>query len=152
MFWMCRRWGFLLFMLLCNRWSAAAIPSEKCSATAALSFVRSFSRRVGDVSFAECNGNVLLSVRGGGFLTPAGWNPFGYKITPLGEQFLSFGDSLSSDVGRFLASLKSGRKRRSVLKNAWLEIMRASKTAQAMRIYRTIDELLDFCLNAGLVD
>ena len=91
-------------------------------------------------------------VRGGGFLIPSGWNPFGYKITPLGEQFLSFGDSLSSDVGRFLASLKSGRKRRSVLKQAWLEIMRASKTAQAMRIYRTIDELLDFCLKTGLVD
>jgi hypothetical protein len=113
-------------------------------------FIREFAYRGNDDLLRE--ERRVPSMRGGGFLLPSGWNPFGYKITPLGEQFLSFGDSLSSDVGRFLASLKSSRKRRSVLKNAWLEIMRASKTAQAMRIYRTMDELLDFCLKAGLVD
>lgn len=94
----------------------------------------------------------VVSLRGGGSIFPAGWNPMGYKITPLGERFLSMGDSLSCDVGRFLASLKSNRKRRSILKDSWLEIVRASKTGQAMRIYRTIDDLLDFCLQAGLVD
>jgi hypothetical protein len=95
----------------------------------------------------------VVSLRGGGgSIFPAGWNPMGYKITPQGERFLSMGDSLSCDVGRFLASLKSNRKRRSILKDSWLEIVRASKTGQAMRIYRTIDDLLDFCLQAGLVD
>jgi hypothetical protein len=92
------------------------------------------------------------SLRGGAYLLPAGWNPMGYKITALGEQFLSLGDSLECDVGRFIASLKTNRKRRSTIKDSWLEIVRASKTGQAMRIYRSIDELLDFCIKTGLID
>lgn len=92
------------------------------------------------------------SLRGGAYLLPAGWNPLGYKITALGEQFLSLGDSLECDVGRFIASLKANRKRRSTIKDSWLEIVRASKKGQAMRIYRSIDELLDFCIKTGLID
>jgi hypothetical protein len=94
----------------------------------------------------------VTSLRGGRYLVPGGWNPMGYKITELGIQFLSLGDSLSCDVGRFIASLKSNRKRRATIKDSWLEIVRVSKTGQAMRIYRTVDELLDFCLKTGLVD
>ena len=84
-------------------------------------------------------------------MIPAGYNPFGYKITLLGEQFLEFGGSLESDVGRFLASLKE-RKTMATIKTTWLEIVRVSKKAQSMRIYRVLQELVDFCLKAGLID
>jgi hypothetical protein len=93
-----------------------------------------------------------LTIRGGGWVIPAGWNPLGYKITSLGEEYLSYDGSLESDVGRFLASLKSGRKRFTTLKEQWLEVLRVSKTAQSMRIYKNLSELLQFCLRAGLVD
>eukprot|EP00545_Synedropsis_sp_CCMP1620_P015116 CAMPEP_0119013612 /NCGR_PEP_ID=MMETSP1176-20130426/8585_1 /TAXON_ID=265551 /ORGANISM="Synedropsis recta cf, Strain CCMP1620" /LENGTH=137 /DNA_ID=CAMNT_0006966715 /DNA_START=128 /DNA_END=537 /DNA_ORIENTATION=+ len=89
----------------------------------------------------------LTEVRGGGFL-PGGWNPFGYKVTELGERFIAFDGSLDGDVGRFLASLKT-RKTKAALKAQWVEIVKVSKTGQTMRIYRTTDELLKFCLDAG---
>jgi hypothetical protein len=88
--------------------------------------------------------------RGGGW-SLAGWNPFGYKITALGERFLGFEGSLDSDVGRFLASLKN-RKTRAALKSQWVEIVKVSKTGQTMRIYRTLDDLIKFCLDAGFID
>jgi hypothetical protein len=88
--------------------------------------------------------------RGGGWL-PGGWNPFGYKITPLGEQYLSFDGSLDSDVGRFLASLKV-RKTVATLKAQWIEIVKVSKQGQSMRIYRILQDLLKFCLEAGFID
>lgn len=88
--------------------------------------------------------------RGGAFL-PAGWNPFGYKITPLGEQFLSFDGSLDCDVGRFLASLKT-RKTAATLKSQWIEIVKVSKTGQTMRIYRMLQDLLNFCVAAGFIN
>ena len=89
--------------------------------------------------------------RGGG-LIPGGYNPFGYKITKLGEQFLEYEGSLESDVGRLLSTLKSQRKTFKVLKDQWLEVLRVSKSGQSMRIYRLLQELLDFCVKAGLVD
>jgi hypothetical protein len=90
--------------------------------------------------------------RGGG-LVPAGYNPFGYKTTELGERFLDFGAScLDSDVGRVLASIKQQRKTISSIKTTWLEIVRVSKSAQSMRIYRTLEDLIDFCLAARLID
>lgn len=94
-----------------------------------------------------------ISCRGGGILAliPAGCNPFGYKITELGESFLGFEGSLDSDVGRFLASVKS-RKKLAELKSQWLEIVRVSKSAQTMRIYRTMDDLIAFCIKARLLD
>jgi hypothetical protein len=88
--------------------------------------------------------------RGGGWI-PGGWNPFGYKITPLGEQYLSFDGSLDSDVGRFLASLKT-RKTAATLKAQWIEIVKVSKQGQSMRIYRILQDLLKFCLEAGFLD
>jgi hypothetical protein len=104
----------------------------------------------GDVATALHSG---IYCRGGGIsaLIPAGYHPFGYKITKLGESFLEFQGSLDSDVGRFLASLKS-RKKLSELKSQWLEILRVSKTAQTMRIYRTLDDLIAFCITARLLD
>ena len=96
--------------------------------------------------------DAVFQVRGGGWIVPAGWNPLGYKITDLGEEFLSYDGALESDVGRFLASLKSGRKRFQTLKEQWLEVLRVSKTAQSMRIYKKLQDLLQFCLKAGLID
>ena len=94
-----------------------------------------------------------VELRGGGqYFIPAGWNPFGYKITTLGETFLAFDGSLDSDVGRFLASLKTTRKRFATLKGQWLEVLRVSKTGQSMRIYKQLNELLQFCLQTGLID
>jgi hypothetical protein len=91
--------------------------------------------------------------RGGGITSwiPAGYNPFGYKITELGTQFLEFDGSLDSDVGRFLASVKN-RKQLAELKSQWLEIVRVAKSTQTMRIYRTMDELISFCIKARLLD
>ena len=90
--------------------------------------------------------------RGGFFkIIPGGYNPFGYKVTKLGLKFLDFEGSLDSDVGRFLTSIRA-RKRLADIKAQWLEIVRASKTGQSMRIYRTLDDLIGFCLQAGLLD
>lgn len=100
-----------------------------------------------DTSYSE----IPVIPRGGFSILPGGWNPFGYKITSLGEEFLSFDGSLDSDVGRFLASLKN-RKTIHALKTAWLEIVRASKAGQMMRIYRKLDDLIKFCLKAGLIN
>jgi len=95
---------------------------------------------------------LLQQLRGGGLSTIlAGYNPLGYGITDLGLQFLQFDGSLDSDVGRFLSTFKSGRKRKSVVKSQWLEIVRVSKQGQSMRIYRTLDDLLDFCVQAGFI-
>lgn len=93
----------------------------------------------------------LLAIRGGGWIIPAGWNPFGYRITSLGQEFLSFDGAYDSDVGRFLASLKD-RKRFKTLKAQWLEVLRVSKSGQSMRIYKKLQQLLQFCLKAGLID
>lgn len=90
-----------------------------------------------------------LPIRGGGMLS--GWNPFGYGLTDLGTQFLSFEGSADSDVGRFLATFKSGRKRKKTLKDQWLEIVRVSKSSQSMRIYRLLDDLWQFCIQAGFL-
>mmetsp|Transcript_11326 Transcript_11326/g.24045 ORF Transcript_11326/g.24045 Transcript_11326/m.24045 type:complete len:150 (+) Transcript_11326:243-692(+) len=88
--------------------------------------------------------------RGGGFI-PAGYNPFGYQITELGQTFLEFDGSLDSDVGRFLASVKT-RKRFDAIKSQWVEILRVSKKGQSMRIYRQLEELIAFCIKAGFLD
>ena len=90
-----------------------------------------------------------LDLRGGGIL--AGWNPFGYKITQLGEEFLAFDGSLDSDVGRFLASVKTARKTEKTLKAEWLSIIKVSKKAQSLRIYRKMSELIALCLSAGFM-
>ena len=92
----------------------------------------------------------IVVTRGGG-LIPAGYNPFGYKITPLGEKYLEFPGSLDSDIGRFIASIKD-RKTLSNIKSQWLEIVRVSKSTQSMRIYRTLQDILDFCLEAGFIN
>ena len=97
--------------------------------------------------------DVVSSLRGGGqYFIPAGYNPTGYKITATGLEFLAFEGSPECDVGRFIASLKAGRKRKATLKASWLEIVRVSKTGQAMRIYRNIDDIIKFCIKTGLID
>lgn len=90
--------------------------------------------------------------RGGGFGFPAGWHPFGYALTELGRRYLEFEGSRDGDVGRFLSSLTSGgRKSRKALREQWLEVIRVSKKRQSMRIYRTMDDLIDFCLEARFI-
>jgi len=90
------------------------------------------------------------NLRGGGWI-PAGYHPFGYKISPLGKTYLELGGCRESDVGRLLAGLSS-RQSLASLQTTWLEVVRVSKQKQAMRIYRTLTELIDFCLQAGLID
>mmetsp|Transcript_6059 Transcript_6059/g.11057 ORF Transcript_6059/g.11057 Transcript_6059/m.11057 type:complete len:178 (+) Transcript_6059:69-602(+) len=99
----------------------------------------------------------LSSLRGGGAAAlnpfPSGYNPFGYGLTDFGKEYLAFNGSLDSDVGRFLSTLKGGqRKTEAVMKEQWLEIVRVSKKGQSMRIYRTLDDLIKFCLAAGFID
>lgn len=94
---------------------------------------------------------VLGVARCGGIPFPAGYHPFGYALTELGEQFLGFDGSKESDVGRFLASLKSGRKSKATLKEQWLEVLRVSKSGQSLRIYKMLDELIKFSLKAGFI-
>ena len=81
----------------------------------------------------------------------AGLNPFGYKLTTLGEQFLEFEGSRDSDLGRLLSSLKS-RKTKSRLKSEWLEVMRNAKSGQSVRVYKGIDEMIALLLQMGLLD
>lgn len=129
----------LLLLLLC----ACASATGKSS-----SFVESCpSKHVYKTSTTTIATELL---RGGGFI-PAGWNPFGYKISKRGEQYLTFGGALDGDVGRFLSTLKA-RKTFAALKLQWVEIVKVTKTGQTMRIYRRIDDLLKFCLEAGLID
>lgn len=92
------------------------------------------------------------NVPSGGGLIPGGYNPFGYKITQLGEEFLKYDGSLDSDVGRLLSTLKSQRKTFKTLKDQWLEVVRVSQSGQSMRIYRLLQELVGFCVKAGLLD
>jgi len=108
-----------------------------------------------------CNnlGVDILSIPRGGAAAaalnpfPSGYNPFGYGLTELGKEYLAYDGSLDSDVGRFLSSLKSGkRKSASVMKEQWLEVVRVSKKGQSMRIYRKLDDLISFCLKAGFID
>lgn len=97
----------------------------------------------------------ISSLRGGAALNPfpAGYNPFGYSLTEFGKKFLDFDGSLDSDIGRFLSTLKGGqRKTAAVMKEQWLEIVRVSKKAQSMRIYRKLDDMIEFCLKAGFID
>lgn len=91
--------------------------------------------------------------RGGALGFPAGYNPFGYALTDFGKQFLDFDGSLESDIGKFLSTFKGGkRKSAATLKEQWLEVVRVSKKGQSMRIYRKLDELIEFCLKAGFID
>jgi hypothetical protein len=104
-----------------------------------------------------CNHVDILSIPHGGAAAlnpfPSGYNPFGYALTDFGKEYLAYDGSLDSDVGRFLSSLKSGkRKSASVMKEQWLEVVRVSKKGQSMRIYRKLDELISFCLKAGFID
>lgn len=105
----------------------------------------------------SCNHvDILATPRGGAAALnpfPSGYNPFGYGLTDLGKEYLAFDGSLDSDVGRFLSSLKSGkRKSAAVMKEQWLEVVRVSKQGQSMRIYRKLDEMISFCLKAGFID
>jgi len=96
----------------------------------------------------------ITSLRGGALNPfPAGYNPFGHSLTDLGTQFLGYDGSLDSDIGKFLSTLKGGkRKTAAVMKEQWLEIVRVGKKAQGMRIYRQLDDIIEFCLKAGFID
>ena len=100
------------------------------------------------VAATGLEGRLLEVRRGGGLL--AGLNPLGYKMTALGSEFLAFDGSRDSDLGRLLSSLKQ-RKRTSTIKSEWLELVRFSKTGQAVRVYKDLDRLLSFLLAAGLI-
>ena len=43
-------------------------------------------------------------------------------------------------------------KRFDAIKSQWLEILRISKKGQSMRIYKSLQELIDFCLAAGFLN
>ena len=107
------------------------------------------------VSLATATTERIPRSRTAAFGFPAGWHPFGYALSELGERYLAFEGSRDGDVGKFLSSTLSGRKSRKTrneLREYWREITRYSKKRQSMRIYRTIDDLIDFCLDAGFVD
>ncbi len=95
-----------------------------------------------------------LSVRGGFSFFPQGY--WGYRITPLGERFLSSEGARECDLGRFLASLlstKNGSKKTTAeIKSQWLELVRFSKTGEASRIYRTLNELLTLLVDAKFIE
>ena len=151
--------------LIVSRFSPNKIASTRVVRSAASNTMKTSLRRILLlvlllVSSSEAHKQLIVSPttgtivgvpRGGGWLIPAGWNPFGYKITSLGEEYLSYDGSADSDIGRFLASLKE-RKRTDTLKGQWMEVVRVAKTGQAMRIYRKLQELIQFCLKTGLID
>ena len=106
-------------------------------------------------SSSVLDATAVSNLRGGAALNPfpSGYHPFGYGLTDLGKRYLDFDGSLDSDVGRFLATLKGGkRKSADAMKEQWLEVVRVSKKAQSMRVYRQLDDLISFCLKAGFLD
>jgi hypothetical protein len=125
-------------------------------------------RRNNAAPINSCSSSALvMSLLRGGAASfnpfPSGYHPFGYGITNLGRSFLEFDGSIDSDVGKFLSTFKGGaggdgggggskRKSTATMKDQWLEIVRVAKTGQSMRIYRRLDEIVDFCLKAGFLD
>ena len=91
----------------------------------------------------------INSIPRGGLLE--GLNPFGYALTELGRAFLKMEGCADTDLGKFLSSLKTKRKTTKALKDQWLEVVRQAKSGQSMRIYRTMDDLIDFALKAGFI-
>lgn len=145
----------LLGWFLLGSTAVASMPGRNPSRDNAL-FSKSLLPRTETCSSVNQNIDVVLAIpRGGGawfpWFFPPGWNPFGYKLTSLGEEFLKYDGSVNSDVGRFLAGLKQ-RKRFYSIKEQWLEILRVSKSGQSMRIYKQLNELIAFCLRAHLID
>ena len=137
---MCKLMAFWLFAVAFLSLQDVEVECFKCDAT---------TNHVGV--------DILALPRGGAAAAlnpfPSGYNPFGYGLTDLGKEYLSYDGSLDSDVGRFLSSLKSGkRKSAPVMKEQWLEVVRVSKQGQSMRIYRKLDELISFCLKTGFID
>ncbi|KAL3758181.1 hypothetical protein ACHAWU_004819 [Discostella pseudostelligera] len=73
----------------------------------------STSRNDNSVNANKSRNTYFLSARGGAAALnpfPEGYNPFGYNLTALGKTFLEFDGSLDSDVGRFLSTLKGGKR------------------------------------------
>lgn len=139
-----------LSLLLSSNWhtgvDASYTPSGEALASANLHPGIADENPREELDFANA-----IGCRGGGWI-PAGYNPMGYKISALGETFLEFGETcLESDVGRFLASIKT-RKTLSTIQSQWLEIVRVSKKGQSMRVYRNLQALIEFCLAARLID
>jgi hypothetical protein len=119
--------------------------------TIRLSTATAISTEYTDAACAVTALSSVLDISRCGGIFPSGYHPFGYALTELGERFLEFEGSKESDVGRFLASLKSGRKSKSTLKEQWLEVLRVSKSGQSLRIYKMLDELISFSLKAGFI-
>jgi hypothetical protein len=120
-------------------------------------------RNVAPTNSCSNSALVMSLLRGGASFNPfpSGYHPFGYGITDLGRSFLEFDGSIDSDIGKFLSTFKGGagdgggggkRKSTATMKDQWLEIVRVAKTGQSMRIYRRLDEIIDFCVKAGLLD
>ncbi len=135
-----------LILMICLLLANAYLPTDAYKYTEKLQI---FGVQIQDTALKSTTVQQTIDLRGGSIF--AGYHPLGYGITQLGLQYLEFDGSLDSDVGRFLAGFKSGRKRQSVAKEQWLEIVRVSKTGQSMRIYRKLDELIAFCVKAGFL-
>ena len=141
-----KRWGIPPFLSRANSGIGGI-----CRGAASCSELATVPPSPGSVLDATAVSNL----RGGAALNPfpSGYHPFGYGLTDLGKRYLEFDGSLDSDVGRFLATLKGGkRKSADTMKEQWLEVVRVSKKAQSMRVYRQLDDLISFCLKAGFLD
>lgn len=134
-------------------WLLAVIAFTLLDITFCRSFVEPHGRpfSVKSTSMKQTTITTVQNLPRGGGWVPAGWNPLGYKLTALGDEFLSYQGSTDGDIGRFLSTLKT-RKRFADLKANWLEIVRVAKSAQSMRIYKKLEEMIAFCLKAGLID
>lgn len=143
---------FLCLQSLTQKLHTCETTSTHTDQTIRLSPAATISTQHTDAACADTALSSVLNISRCGGIFPSGYHPFGYALTELGERFLGFEGSKESDVGRFLASLKSGRKSKSTLKEQWLEVLRVSKSAQSLRIYRMLDELISFSLKAGFIE
>ena len=135
----------------------ALTDDTHCSTGSVSNLITSLDKPTPIVSNSNSNSNSnslsqALAIPRGGIWFPAGYHPYGYGLTELAQEFLKFEGSLDSDIGRFLASLKSGRKKKAVLKEQWIEVVRVSKTRQSMRILRTLDDIIEFCMKLGFIN
>ena len=73
----------------------------------------------------------------------------------MGKRFLALDGSNQSNLGQYLGTWKStltkGPKSPNEIKEKWLEILRHTKTKESSRIYRTIDILYQFSLDAKFI-
>ena len=77
-----------------------------------------------------------------------------YRISSLGEEFVKIDGPVPADIGRFLTSIlqaKDGLSKLAIEEN-WETIVRLSGDTQSQRVLKKLDEIIEFCSKAKLIE